>query len=254
MSLSSAELGILWPAFLAGLLVTATHVPLGMQVLARGIVFIDLAVAQIAGLGVILADFLGWEPSGAAVQGVALGAALLAAAFLTWTERRWPEVQEAIIGVVFVVASSGAVLLLARNPHGGESLKDLLSGQILWVDPARLPIVALVSVVILALWFFARERLGRTGFYVLFALAVTLSVQLVGLFLVFSTLVVPALATYYSRRRRLIHAYGIGIAGYAAGLLLSLAADLPSGAMIVCAMVLAGLAAALAFRAPRPHP
>src|SRR5512147_1043216 len=135
---------ILWPALLAGLLVTATHVPLGMQVLERGIVFIDLAIAQVAGAGVIVADALGWEPTGAAVQVAALGAALGCALLLTWTERRWPEVQEAMIGVVFVLASSAAVLLLAKNPHGGEHLRDLLVGQILWVDAAQLPLVALV--------------------------------------------------------------------------------------------------------------
>jgi len=133
MNLDAASLGILWPAFIAGLLVTATHVPLGMQVLARGIVFIDLAVAQVAGVGVILADYLGWEPTGAAVQIAALSAALACAMALTWTDRRWPEVQEAIIGTVFVLASSVAILLLAKNPRGGENLKELLIGQILWV-------------------------------------------------------------------------------------------------------------------------
>jgi zinc/manganese transport system permease protein len=216
------------------LLVTATHVPLGMQVLERGIVFIDLAIAQVAGVGVIYADYLGWEPTGAAVQVAALSAALACALLLTWTERRWPQVQEAMIGVVFVVASSAAILILAKNPHGSENLKDLLSGQILWVNPARLPFDALAYGAILALWFGMRERLGRVGFYGLFACAVTISVQLVGLFLVFTTLVVPALATYYSRANRLFKAYAIGACGYALGLLLSVMADLPSGATIVC--------------------
>lgn len=241
MSLDAAQLGILWPALIAGLLVTASHVPLGMQVLERGIVFIDLAIAQIAGVGVIYADYLGWEPTGAAVQIAALGAALACAALLTWTERRWPQVQEAMIGVVFVVASSAAILLLAKNPHGGEHLKDLLAGQILWVSPARLPLDAVFLGVILALWFGLRERLRRIGFYALFACTVTISVQLVGLFLVFSTLVIPALATFYSRRYRHLKAYAIGVIGYAAGLALSASTDLPSGAMIVCAMAALGL-------------
>jgi zinc/manganese transport system permease protein len=249
MTLESAQLSILWPAFVAGLLVTATHVPLGMQVLERGIVFIDIAIAQIAGVGVIFADYLGLEPTGLAVQAAALSAALSCALLLTWTERRWPQVQEAIIGVVFVVASSAAILLLAKNPHGGESLKDLLAGQILWVNPAHLPVEAAVYGVILALWFGLRERLGRFGFYVLFACAVTVSVQLVGLFLVFTTLVVPALATYYSRHRRYVKAYAIGVLGYAAGLILSLVTDLPSGAMIVCAMT--AIAIAVAFFSTR---
>jgi zinc/manganese transport system permease protein len=245
MNFDAVSLGILLPAFAAGLLVTATHVPLGMQVLARGIVFIDLAVAQVAGVGVILADFLGWEPTGAAVQVAALAAALICAAVLTWTERRWPQVQEAVIGVVFVLASNAAILLLARNPHGSEHLKDLLVGQILWVDTVRLAVDALVYAVILALWFGLRERLGRMGFYVLFACAVTISVQLVGLYLVFSTLVVPALATYYAGSRRYLKAYLVGVLGYAVGLIASALTDLPSGSMIVCAMVVLGAATAL---------
>jgi zinc/manganese transport system permease protein len=164
---------------------------------------------------------------------------------LTWTERRWPEVQEAIIGVVFVLASSAAILILAKNPRGSENLKELLVGQILWVNPASLPLEALIYGAILALWFGFRERLGRIGFYVLFACAVTVSVQLVGLFLVFITLVVPALATYYQRHRRYLKAYSVGTLGYAAGLLASLWFDLPSGAMIVCAMVI--VAVGMAF-------
>src|ERR671932_312704 len=219
--INSAEWGILWPALIAGLLVTATHVPLGMQVLYRGIVFIDLAIAQVAALGVIVADYLGWPPTGIAVQVAALSAALVCAALLTWTDHRWPQVQEAIIGVVFVMASSAAILVLAKNPHGSENLKDLLSGQILWVNPKNLPHEAVIYAVILALWFGMREKLGRIGFYVLFACAVTVSVQLVGLFLVFTTLVVPALATYYSRQNRLLKAYSVGALGYAAGLLVS---------------------------------
>jgi len=248
MTLDAASLGILWPAFLAGLLVAATHVPLGMQVLARGIVFIDLAVAQVAGVGVILADYLGWEPTGVAVQIAALSSALACAMVLTWTERRWPEVQEAVIGVVFVLASSIAILLLAKNPHGGEHLKDLLIGQILWVKPGYLLIVAAIYAVVLALWFGAGKRLGRFGFYVLFGCAVTISVQLVGLYLVFSTLVIPALSTYYAKSRRLLKAYGVAVLGYGIGLLASLWLDLPSGSMIVCAIVAAGVAMAYLCR------
>jgi len=241
MNVDTGVVAILWPALIAGLLVTATHVPLGMQVLQRGIVFIDLAVAQVAGVGVILADAFGWEPTGVAVQVAALTAALACALLLTWTERRWPEVQEAIIGVVFVLASSAAVLLLAKNPHGGEHLKELLVGQILWVKPAQLPLVALAYGVLLAFWFRLGARLGRTGFYVIFACVVTISVQLVGLYLVFITLVVPALATWYARGRRLLKGYAIGVLGYALGLLASVVLDLPSGPMIVCAVVALGM-------------
>ena len=137
MSTAGLELSILWPAFIAGLLVTSTHVPLGIQVLRRGIVFIDLAIAQIAGLGVIVADWFGFEPQGWAVQVSALAAALAGAVVLTWTEKHWPDVQEALIGVMFILAASGALIVLAANPHGAEHLKDLLvdleSGEVPYV-------------------------------------------------------------------------------------------------------------------------
>jgi zinc/manganese transport system permease protein len=237
-----SELSLIGPALIAGLLVTATHVPLGMQVLNRGIVFIDLAVAQIAGLGVIVADRLGFEPQGAAVQVAALAAALLGALVLNWTDKRWPQVQEAVIGVTFIVAANAAILLLASNPHGAEHLKDLLVGQILWVDTARLIVVAVVYALILAVWFGMRRQVGSIGFYVLFAVAVTASVQLVGVYLVFTTLIVPALATRTLARGRLAACYALGALGYAAGLAISLVSDLPPGPLVVCTMTTLGLA------------
>jgi len=244
------ELGIVWPALLAGLLVTATHAPLGVEVLRRGIVFIDLAVAQIAGLGVILAAWLGFPPQGAAAQAFALAAALAGALSLNWTESIWPEVQEAVIGVAFILAASAAILLLAANPHGAEHLKELLVGQILWVDPGALVLVAPVYAGLLGLWFALGARLGRAGFYLVFALAVTVSVQLVGLYLVFATLIVPALATRRFARARLGACWALGALGYAAGLALSLVSDLPPGPLIVCAMTVLG--AALFALGPRP--
>jgi zinc/manganese transport system permease protein len=235
------ELSIVWPALIAGLLVTATHAPLGIQVLNRGIVFIDLAVAQIAGLGVIVADALGFEPQGLAVQAAALSAALLGAFLLNWTDKRWPQVQEATIGVTFIVAANAAILLLATNPHGAEHLKDLLIGQILWVNPKVLLYVALIYAVILGAWFGWASRIGAIGFYLLFACAVTVSVQLVGIYLVFTTLVVPALATRHLSRHRLAACYGLGAIGYAVGLGVSLWSDLPPGPLVVCCMTALGL-------------
>jgi zinc/manganese transport system permease protein len=240
MKLDAGALAILWPALLAGLLVTATHVPLGIQVLRRGIVFIDLAVAQIAGLGVIVADLVGFEPQGVAVQVAALTAALAGALLLNWTDKRWPEVQEAVIGVTFVLAANAAILLLASNPHGAEHLKDLLIGQILWADPARLVVVAVAYAAILGVWFVFRERIGRVGFYLLFACAVTASVQLVGVYLVFATLIVPALAVRHLARLQLAAGYALGAAAYAGGLGVSLISDLPPGPLIVCFMTLFG--------------
>lgn len=242
MSAAALDLSIVWPALVAGLLVSATHIPLGIQVLRRGIVFIDLAVAQIAGLGVIVADWLGFAPHGAGVQAAALMAALAGALLLTWTDKLWPDVQEAVIGVTFIVAANAAILLLAANPRGAEHLKDLLIGQILWVSWSQLGFVAIVTAAVLAVWMAYGERSGRIGFYLLFACAVTVSVQLVGVYLVFTTLIVPALATRRLLGGRAAMSYLLGAVGYAAGLAASLISDLPPGPLVVCAMTALGLA------------
>ncbi len=252
MSWSALDWGILGPALIAGMLVLATHVPLGTQVLDRGIVFIDLAIAQIAGLGVIAADAVGLPEGGLAVQVAAVCAALLGALLLTWTERKAPEQQEALIGVMFILAACGGILLLAGNPHGGEHLKELLVGQILWVNGTQLLWLAGVSAVLLAaLWFGWVDRLGRFGFYGAFALAVTASVQLVGVYLVFSSLIIPALATRsLSGRRRHVAAYGVGALGYGLGLALSAVLDLPSGAVIVWTLAACAVLFAMTLGTP----
>jgi zinc/manganese transport system permease protein len=241
MNSLAENVSILWPALLAGLIVLATHVPLGQQVLARGIVFIDLAIAQVAGVGVIAAHYFGLELQGWVTQVAAVSAALLAALLLTWTERKRPEIQEALIGVLFVLASTAQILLLANDPHGGEDLKDLLAGQILWVTPPQLVRATVLTTLVLLLWFGWRERLGRVGFYVLFAVTVTVSVQLVGVYLVFTSLIVPAIATYrYPAARQLWVGYALAVASYVVGLLVSAVTDLPSSPVIVWAMAVVG--------------
>jgi zinc/manganese transport system permease protein len=234
------DLTIIAPALAAGLLVLLTHVPLGSQVLKRGIVFIDLAIAQIAALGVIIAGVGELDPQGWAVQGAAACAAVIGALLLTWTEKRWPEVQEAQIGVMFILAATAGLLLVAHDPHGGEHLQDLLAGQILWVRYSQLALPAGLTVLIGLVLYKLHGQLGRLPFYLLFALAVTASVQLVGVYLVFTSLIVPALAVRHYKKHQLPLAYAIGAAGYAAGLVLSTLYDLPSGALIVwCLTVIA---------------
>lgn len=246
MNFEVLDLSILGPALLAGMLVTATHVPLGQEVLRRGIIFIDLAVAQIAGLGVIAANMMQFE-SAWQVQLAAVGSALLGAALLTWTERRFGNVQEALIGALFVLGATGSILLLANNPHGGEALKDLLVGQILWVRLGTLLWVSALYIGVLALWFGAgRERIGHAGFYLLFAITVTASVQLVGVYLVFASLIIPALATRLLHgKKRLFVGFGISVAGYLAGVLISSIMDLPTGAVIVWTLALVAVIVAL---------
>ena len=216
----------------AGLLVLSTHVLLGREVLRRGIIFIDLAIAQIAVLGVLAAQQLGWPEGGWSTQASALAAALGGALLLHGFERFWPKYQEALIGISFVMAASGALLLSAGNPHGAEHLQELLSGQLLWVRWDQLGWMAALYVLILLVW----RWLGHQGrrFYLLFSLAVTASVQIVGVYLVFASLIIPALAV---RRlgdvSGLLTGYGIGALAYGGGLLLSSALDWPAGPVVV---------------------
>lgn len=252
MNFSNIELSIVAPAFVAGLLVLSTHVPLGQEVLSRGIIFIDLAIAQIAGLGVIAAQGFGWESQGWEMQLAAGGAALVGAILLNLTERWWPEIQEAIIGVSFVLAACAGLLMLSNNPHGGEHLRELLVGQILWVDFSTLVPVAVLYALVLALWLGMRQRLGRSGFYLVFALSVTASVQLVGVYLVFASLIIPALSTRrLTGKRRLITGYAMGAVAYAVALVISSLWDLPTGAVIVWCLALTGLALAPCLRLAR---
>jgi zinc/manganese transport system permease protein len=239
--------------FAAGLLVLATHVVLGIEVLRRGIIFIDLAIAQVAALGAVAASLVDLDAllqgvglrSMGAQLGAQLAAALAAGAgalLLNWFERRWPQLQEALIGLVFVFAAAAGILLLAHHPHGGEHLRDLLAGQLLWVGWQQLWPVAVVYAGVLGLWFGPARHWRRLGFYLLFAVTVTASVQLVGVLLVFASLIAPAVASCaLDGRRRMLVAYLAGAAAYGAGLALSLLADLPAGATVVCCLCLLAL-------------
>ena len=239
--ISALDWQLLGLPFLAGLLILVTHVPLGRIVLSRGIVFLDLAVAQIAALGVVGAHFAGVE-SGWQVQGFAVAAAISGALLLYWAERRWPQTQEALIGSVFVVAASAGLLLLAHDPHGGESLHDLLAGQLLWVGTSQLAWAALWTLVVLVLLKLGLARSG-VGFYLLFACAVTLSVQLAGVYLVFASLIIPALATRNSPGvTGYLSGIGLGVVAYGLGLGASALLDLPAGALVVCMLAVVGMA------------
>jgi len=244
MSWDLLDWSIVGPAMAAGLLVLSTHVPLGQIVLQRGIIFIDLAIAQIAALGVIAAGTLGWGEDIYAVQVSAVTAALIAAGGLHWSEKRWPRIQEALIGTLFVLAATGAILLLTENPHGGDYLKDLLVGQILWATWGMLAPIAALYALLLVAWYAGRRRPGRGVFYITFALAITAAVQVVGVYLVFASLILPALAT---RRMdgpaRVLTGYAIGAVAYLIGIVVSALLDLPTGAVTVWTMAAAALAA-----------
>ena len=247
MTLAPLDL-LLWP-FVVGLLVLSTHVPLGRRVLARGIIFLDLAVAQLAVLGVVLAHALELAADGWPTQLAAAATALAGAALLAGCERRWPQIQEALIGSTFVVAASVAVLLLAGDPNGGEHLAELLTGQILWATPQQAAWIAALYGALLTILFWRGERLGGLGFYLVFALAITASVQLVGVYLVFASLILPALAVRGLPPRAALQAgWGLGALAYAIGLAVSAALDWPTGPAIVVALAVCALPGRAAMR------
>lgn len=228
MILSFDMLGLLAPAFFAGLIVASTHVPLGQEVLKRGIIFIDLAIAQIAALGMIFAHVVFASEGGMLPLVMAMAFALCAGALFAMLEKIAPDKLEALIGCTFVISACLSILLLSQNPHGGEHMQDLLAGQILWVDWRHVLLVGCVYTLILVLWFLMRHH-RKLLFFFLFPVTVTLSVQLVGVYLVFASLIVPALAT-----NRLFRGYVIAALAFLSGLILSTIYDLPSGPAIVC--------------------
>ncbi len=251
-------LSIIAPAFVASLLVMATHVPLGTEVLNRGIIFIDLATAQLAGLGAVAGTlYFGPEHEGGsavAVQASALAAALAGGAIFSWTDKKLHQYQEALIGCTFVLAASMALLLLANQPAGGDEIRDLLAGQILWVSWREIATILPVYIAILVVWFFFRERLGRLGFYGIFTVAVTASVQIVGVYLVFASLIFPALAArVLVSRHRIIAGYVISVVGIILGLVFSVLTDAPTGPTLVWSLAFAALLAAIIFSRFRPE-
>lgn len=228
MTLSFEMLGLLAPAFIAGLIVASTHVPLGQEVLRRGIIFIDLAIAQIAALGVIFAHIVFQSEGGVLPLMMAMLFALSAGGLFALLEKIAPAKQEALIGCAFVLSACLSILLLSKDPHGGSHMQDLLAGQILWVNAKQIILTGCVYAVILTLWFLFKDS-RRILFFFLFPVVVTLSVQLVGVYLVFASLIIPALATNLLSRGYLIAALA-----FLSGLILSVILDMPSGPVIVC--------------------
>jgi len=239
---SNFDLMLIVPAFLAGALVLSTHVPLGQEVLKRGIIFIDIAIAQMAALGVIAATVFGGELAPWQIQLFAGLSALSGAALIHWMEQHYHQILEALIGLLFVLAASGGLLLASFAPHSDELLHDLLVGQILWVSYEQLLWVAALYLPLLLIWFSVKSKHPML-FYVIFSLAVTASVQLVGIYLVFASLILPALVSrnISPQFTALLIAYLIGLGGYAVGLIASLIFDLPTGTITVWSLLLISL-------------
>jgi len=266
--------------FLAGLVLTLMHVHLGLHVLARGVIFVDLALAQMAALGLTVALLAGHSLQGEGAYGYALAFALGGAVLFALTRTRGRAVpQEAVIGIVYAVSAALAVIVLDRAPQGGEHIKQLLVGSILTVSAREVADLAgLYAAIGLAHWALRRPltqvsldpegaaRSGRalvfwdTFFYASFALVVTSSVRVAGVLLVFAYLVVPAAIAslfVHSLRARLALGWALGAAVSAAGLWASWTFDLPTGATLVSAfgaaiaLAAGGIGAARAAKAVR---
>ena len=234
MIISPEMLGLLVPAFIAGLIVASTHIPLGQEVLKRGIIFIDLAIAQIAAFGVIFAHVIFKTEGGILPILSALLFALSAGSLFAWLEKISPNNLEALIGSTFVLSASFSILLLANDLYGGEHMQNMLAGQILWVNWQQLAVTGIIYIGLLSAWFSFKQRNTKL-FYIIFPITITFSVQLVGIYLVFASLIIPALATVkFTGNKRLFIGYTIAILSFVTGLIISTLYDLPSGPTIVC--------------------
>ena len=256
----SDALALLWLPCLISVVLVGIHAYLGLQVLARNIIFVDLALAQIAALGATVAFMLGHPVNSIGSYAWSL-LFTLAAAVLLATTRGWSGriPQEALIGVIYVVAAAAAFLLVDKAPQGTEHIKQVLTGNILTSGGGELLAVAPVYAAIGAALWGARARLAHPGggwrgwlwdffFYACFGVVVTSSVALAGVLLVFSFLIVPAaIGVLYADGvgRQLLIAWVTGVAASLVGLAVSYAWDLPTGSAMVCAfgaaLVLAGL-------------
>jgi zinc/manganese transport system permease protein len=247
-------LGFLFPAFLVAVCLVGIHAYFGIQVLTRKVIFVDLALAQIAALGATVAFMLGHPAQNFATYGYSLAFTVLASVLLAFT-RAWATriPQEALIGVIYVVAAAAAILLIDRAPQGAEHLKQILTGNILTSGFADIAaIVPLYAMIGLVHWVLRSRMIGASSiawdfvFYATFGVVVTSSVAIAGVLLVFSFLIVPAAIGVMfasSLGRQLAIGWIAGTITSAAGLAASFVFDLPTGATIVCAF---GAALALA--------
>ncbi len=260
--------------FAASVVLVLIHAYLGGHVLERGVIFVDLAMAQFAALGATAGLLFGFELESGFSYLLGLMASLAAAGFFAMSRQRIRRVpQEAVIGIAYVFASSAAIIIATRSPHGSEHVKQILVGSILWVSwPDVLKTTLLYGALGLLLWKVhgplsrvsrdpeGMRREGRSLFlwdflfYGIFALVVTSSVRIAGVLLVFSILIVPSVFAALrgaTGGRRLGLAWSFGILCSLLGMLASYFLDLPTGAAVVVVM---GLALLLTGLMPVPSP
>lgn len=262
-------------AALAALVLAGIHAYLGFHVVRRGVLFVDLALAQMAALGVSVAVVLGREHDEAGSYGLALAMTLVGAALFAWLRGRSRRVPlEAFIGIVFATAQALAFLLLEKTPSGAEHMRETLVGSLFTVDPKHVAAVAALYAVVGALHWFLRRPFfeitqdpeGARGrgrrvflwdflFYATFGLVVTSAVQIAGVLLVFGFLVIPAVAGVMASERpgvALAIGWAFGFGASVVGLLGSVTWDLPAAPSILVTLaamlVLHGVVLGLARR------
>lgn len=244
---------LLWP-FVVSVVLVGIHVYFGMHVIKRGIIFVDLSLAQVAALGMTVSLLLGYNMESTASYFFSLGFALFGAAVFTLTRTSEKKVpQEAIIGIVYAVSSAAAILAVSHYPEGTEHIKHILVGSVLTVTPEIVGKTALVYLLVGLFHWLARSRFMSITFrnhgvlrharwwdflfYASFAVVVTSSVKICGVLLVFVFLVVPSVfAVLFSERVgvRLALGWSFGVVNSALGVILSFWLDTPTGATIVC--------------------
>ncbi|MFQ5349009.1 MAG: metal ABC transporter permease [Thermoanaerobaculia bacterium] len=232
---------------------------LGLHVLLRKVIFVDLALAQIAALGAVVAFYFGYEPGTLASTLFSLAAATLGAAIFAGSRMRRERVpQEAIIGITYVIASAATILIADRAPEGAEHIKELLAGAIIWVTWPTVVKVLAVCAVVGGAHYVLRQRFALISerpdeafavgisvrwwdflFYVTFGVVITVSVEIAGVLMVFAYLVAPAIIALAVADRwatRIALAWFVGLLASGLGLLASYRWDLPSGPAIVCVL------------------
>ena len=249
---------LLLPPFITCLILTGIHAYLGIHVIERKVIFVDLSLAQIAALGTAVGSMFGLEYGETKSYFIALLFTLVGAAIFALTRSRQEKIpHEAIIGIVYAVSAAAFILIMDRAPEGAEEIKGMLIGSILfssWNDVMKL--ATLYSIIGIFHFIFRknfisischpqeayedgiRVRLWDFLFYISFGFVVTSSVSIAGVLLVFTFLIVPAVcAMFFSERFhiRLLIGCGVGIFASLLGMLASVIFDLPTGAAIVCA-------------------
>lgn len=252
---------IMWKPMLACVLLAGIHAYLGLHVIKRGVIFVDLALAQIAALGAASGFLFGFDLHSAGAYLFSLAAALAGAMVLSLLRMKKENLpQEVLIGIIYAAAAAASVLVLSRAPEGDEHIRHMLVGNILLVsgrDLVKMALlyaaVGLIHVVYRSKFILISENSDEARnrgisvrrwdfiFYATFALVVTSSVEIAGVLLVFSFLIVPAAAAFLLRDRmagRLMTAWLIGFSASAAGMAASFYLDLPAGAAVVCVFAL----------------